>query len=296
MEAGGDVEEGGDDGGEGGLGGRFGRGEVEDAGVVGDLRGGRGVGEGGGGSGPASGEPRGGTDILDVDGGDPKVFSVKPFHLFVFRLVDAGQAEAASEETYIVFTIDVSEAEYGIAEPRALLGLFTFGADLLQGFFGQEFVFGEFEPGFGRRGFRAAACCDCAGRGGFVDHTRAELYVGWDMTAGAFAGQRCGEGEGACGVNGVFLRVVSLAAAVEDIAEGPARGECEDFGEGFCQESCQRLDGGEKVGGGLRSRLASACINLSAEQASENSGASQASWGRTLSTRRTSEARLFWWM
>jgi hypothetical protein len=45
-----------------------------------------------------------------------------------------------------------------------------------------------------------------------------------------------------------------------------------------------------------RSRLASAWTNLSFEHASSNSGASQASWGRTLSTKRTSEARLFSWM
>jgi hypothetical protein len=46
----------------------------------------------------------------------------------------------------------------------------------------------------------------------------------------------------------------------------------------------------------VRSRLASACTNLSLEQASSNSGASHASCGSTLSTMRSSEARLFWWM
>lgn len=48
--------------------------------------------------------------------------------------------------------------------------------------------------------------------------------------------------------------------------------------------------------GDLRSRLASAWTNLSAEHASENSGASQANCGRALSTRRISEARLFSWI
>jgi hypothetical protein len=46
----------------------------------------------------------------------------------------------------------------------------------------------------------------------------------------------------------------------------------------------------------VRSRLASAWTNLSWEHASLNSGASQASCGSSLSTKRTSEARLFSWM
>lgn len=43
----------------------------------------------------------------------------------------------------------------------------------------------------------------------------------------------------------------------------------------------------------IRSLLASACMNLVLEQASSNSGASHASCGSTLSTIRTSDARLF---
>lgn len=45
-----------------------------------------------------------------------------------------------------------------------------------------------------------------------------------------------------------------------------------------------------------RSLLASACMNLVPAQASSNSGASHASCGRTLSTTRTSDAKLFLWM
>ena len=55
---------------------------------------------------------------------------------------------------------------------------------------------------------------------------------------------------------------------------------------------CGAMGGGM----GVRSLVASACMNLSCEHASANSGASQASWGRTLSTSRTSDARLFLWM
>jgi hypothetical protein len=46
----------------------------------------------------------------------------------------------------------------------------------------------------------------------------------------------------------------------------------------------------------VRSFEASACMNLSREQASLNSGASHASSGRCLSTSRTSDASLFLWM
>lgn len=241
-----------------------------------------------------SGKPGGSTDILNVDSGDAKIFSIKPFHLFAFRLIDAGKAQAPSKEPNIIFAVDVSEPEYSIAQSGALPYFFTFRPDFLQRFFGEEFVFCEFEPRFGGRGFRAAACCDYTRRRRLVYHARAELYVGRNVTAGAFTSQGGGQREGARGVYGVFLGVVSLAAAIEDVGKGTAGREGEDFGKGFYKELYQWMSGRKRGEERLRSRLASACMNLSVEQASENSGASQASWGRTLSTRRTSEARLFW--
>ncbi len=42
--------------------------------------------------------------------------------------------------------------------------------------------------------------------------------------------------------------------------------------------------------------LASACMKFGPEQAGRNSGGRRASWGRILSTRRSSEARLLLWM
>ena len=64
------------------------------------------------------------------------------------------------------------------------------------------------------------------------------------------------------------------------------------------EDTLMRSDAGEggREGFDARSLLASACTNLSMEQASLNSGGNQASWGRTLSTMRTSEARLFLWI
>lgn len=52
-----------------------------------------------------------------------------------------------------------------------------------------------------------------------------------------------------------------------------------------------RGDGGD----GVPSRLRSPCMKRSREQASANSGASIASSGRTLSTSRISDVRLFSW-
>ena len=174
-------------------------------------------------------------------------------------------------------------------------------------------MFRELEPRFQGCGLGTAAGGDGGGRGGLVDHPGGEFNEGGGAAADAFASEGEGESGAAGSVDGVVLGVAGFATAIEDV--GVLRGVegGEDCGEGFCVggRGLVILDGREGAGSGVtgkdrngrercwgdkRSRVASACMNLSWEHASANSGASQASWGRTLSTRRTSEARLFLWI
>ena len=124
------------------------------------------------------------------------------------------------------------------------------------------------------------------------------LDEGGDTASGNFLAERDGEGIAAHFVHIVRLGVAGFTAAVNHIVELFAIGSVEDAREMFCGGAGEgkNLYRGGNWPGHSRSRLASAWTNLSLEHASSNSGANQANCGRTLSTKRTSEARLFSWM
>ena len=130
---------------------------------------------------------------------------------------------------------------------------------------------------------------------------------GFYPATGDFAAEGDCESAAADFVDIVWLRVAGFAAAVDYVVELFAVSAVEYSGEVFYLSlgPCilakgKRVESGKveekrrgRGGGDKRSRPASACTNLSLEQASANSGANQANCGRALSTSRSSEARLF---